>query len=176
MLRILANEKGPLRDYDEVYAYLEAHIKKRNRVQIVVEEFLGMADKMAEGESRSPSPHLRQPSPVPMGKCKGKGKGKKTSVPDSQRMGANAISPEVEIKPKKRDHSPEDEPSKKFKSSEGSAPSQEVGKSVNGKAKIKREKRERPARADPITEEMLYGPFDFSKHRNGKTHFTFIIF
>jgi len=167
VLRILANEKGPLRDYDEVYAYLEAHIKKRNRVQIVVEEFLGMADKMAEGESRSPSPHLRQPSPILTGKCKGKGKGKRTSVPDSQRMGADAISPEVEIKPKKRDHSPEDEPSKKFKSSEGPpAPSQEVSISGGGKARIKREKRERPARADPITEEMLYGPFDFSKHRN----------
>ena len=168
MLRILADEKGPLRDYDEVYAYLEAHIKKRNRVQIVVEEFLGMADKMAEGESRSPSPQMRQPSPVTVGKCKGKGKGKKTatSVPDSQKMGAAAISPDVEVKPKKRQHSPEEEVCKKFKP-EITVPTVDPVKAVPSE-KIKC-KRERPNRADPITEEMLYGPFDFSKHRNGES-------
>ena len=72
MLRILADEKGLLSDYDEVYAYLEAHLKKTNRVQIVVEEFLGMVDRMEEEERRSPSPQLRQPSPIVSGKWKGK--------------------------------------------------------------------------------------------------------
>jgi len=172
VLRILADEKGPLRDYDEVFAYLEAHIKKRNRVQIVVEEFLGMADKLEEGESRSPSPQLRQPSPVLSGKYKGKGKGKKTVslVPESQLLGASAISPDIDVKIKKREHSPDNELSKKLKpsSSEDPGQSQEVSKPAGDKVKIKREKRERPARArgDPITEETLYGPFDFSKHRN----------
>ena len=166
MLRILADEKGPLRDYDEVYAYLEAHLKKTNRVQIVVEEFLGLVDRMGEEASRSPSPQLRQPSPIVSGKCKGKGKGKKTIVdPVAKLLGVKAISPDVDTK--KRDHSPEDDISKKFKTEE-SATNQGVTKSVIEKSKMKKEKKERANRSDPITEEMLYGPFDFSKHRNGK--------
>jgi len=167
VLRILADEKGPLRDYDEVYAYLEAHIKKRNRVQIVVEEFLGMVDRIGEEGSRSPSPQLRQPSPIISGKCKGKGKGKKTVnvEPLGKILGVSAISPDIDAKSKKREHSPEEDLSKKFKA-EDSAKNQEDKKSVVEKAKVKKEKKDRPSRSDPITEEMLYGPFDFSKHRN----------
>jgi len=167
VLRILADEKGPLRDYDEVYAYLEAHIKKRNRVQIVVEEFLGMVDRIGEEGSRSPSPQLRQPSPIISGKCKGKGKGKKTvnAEPLGKLLGVSAISPEIDVKAKKREHSPEEDLSKKFKA-EDTAINKEDTKSVVEKAKVKKEKKERPSRSDPITEEMLYGPFDFSKHRN----------
>merc|ERR1740137_254392 len=81
-------------------------------------------------------------------------------------MGAAAISPDVEVKPKKRQHSPEEEVCKKFKP-EITVPTVDPVKAVpNEKIKCKRE---RPTRADPITEEMLYGPFDFSKHRNGHT-------
>ena len=122
VLRILANEKGPLKDYEEVNAYLEAHIEKKNRVQIVVEEFLEMAEVMDEGESRSPTLEMGQTSP----KDKGKGKGKTTvtSGPVRKKIGANEISPEV--KPKKREHSPEDELGKKLRLSEKAAPSQDI--------------------------------------------------
>ena len=158
--------QGPLRDYDEIYAYLEAHIRKKNRVQIVVEEFLGMTDRTSDGDTRSPSPNTRMPSPIIMNKCKGKGKGKRTmnSVPDSKRKGANAISPDIESQqPKKREHSPDRETSKKFRP--------EI---VNGETPVKlkidkvKTKREKQSKGDPITEEMLYGPFDFTKHRQGK--------
>ena len=71
VLRILVDEKGPLKDYEEVYAYLEAHMEKKDRVQIVVEEFVGMAEEMAEGESRSPSLEILQNSPINKGKGKG---------------------------------------------------------------------------------------------------------
>merc|ERR1719447_1865437 len=89
VLRILNDESGPPQEWEEVYAYLEAHLLKPNRVQIVVEEFLGMAESRREEEEETPPPSLRQPSPEPhvMGKGKGKGKGK--------RMGARAISPEA---------------------------------------------------------------------------------
>ena len=40
----------------QVYAYLEAHMYKQNRVQIVVEEFLGMVESRRE---ETPSPQVR---------------------------------------------------------------------------------------------------------------------
>ena len=46
--RILAESNGKERDYAEIYAYLEAHIEKRNRVPIVVEELLGMTETYEE--------------------------------------------------------------------------------------------------------------------------------
>ena len=69
VLRILNDESGPPQEWEEVYAYLEAHLLKPNRVQIVVEEFLGMAESRREEEASS-TPSLRQPSPEPhvMGK------------------------------------------------------------------------------------------------------------
>ena len=57
VLRILQDEQGPRLQFDEVYAYLEAHMFEPNRVQIVVEELLGMT------RSRSPSPEIRQVDP-----------------------------------------------------------------------------------------------------------------
>ena len=57
----MQGEKGPPRSFDEVYAYLEAHITKENRVQIVVEEFVEMNMTTEDGAaSRSPSPLLRE--------------------------------------------------------------------------------------------------------------------
>ena len=57
----MQGEKGPQKSFDEVYAYLEAHITKENRVQIVVEEFVGMNMNSEDGAaSRSPSPFLRE--------------------------------------------------------------------------------------------------------------------
>ena len=72
VLRILADESGPPQEWEEVsqllpgsdlsflqvYAYLEAHLLKVNRVQIVVEEFLGMAESRRE-ETPSPPVELR---------------------------------------------------------------------------------------------------------------------
>ena len=104
--------------------------------------------------------------PIVSGKLKGNGKGKKTIVnPATKFLGVKAISPAVDIK--KRDHSPESDIRKKFKT-EASAKNQGVTKSVVEKSKMKKVKKEIANRSDPITEEMLYGPFDFSKHRNGK--------
>ena len=40
----MQNEQGPTLSFDEVYAYLEAHFYEANRVQIVVEELLGMTN------------------------------------------------------------------------------------------------------------------------------------
>ena len=81
-MRILADEKGPLRNFDEIYAYLEAHLYKPNRVQIVVEEFLGMNN--TDERSRSPSPTLRLPEDAPpiveQLSVKGKGVGKNSNT------------------------------------------------------------------------------------------------
>ena len=159
VLRILNDESGPPQEWEEVYAYLEAHLLKPNRVQIVVEEFLGMAESRREEEA-SPPPSLRQPSPEPhvMGKGKGKGKGK--------RIGARAISPEaissVETTPErveKRDHSPEKEKSKKQKTEEAPGDSSPI-------LGAKKKRHRKPARQSSLSDEMLYGPFDFSSHRN----------
>ena len=46
---------GHCHSFLQVYAYLEAHLLKVNRVQIVVEEFLGMAESRRE---ETPSPHV----------------------------------------------------------------------------------------------------------------------
>ena len=161
VLRILNDESGPPQEWEEGYAYLEAHLLKPNRVQIVVEEFLGMAESRREEEEETPPPSLRQPSPEPslVGKGKGKGKGK--------RLGVRAISPEaispVEITPErveKREHSPEEEKPKKQKTEgEGVAPNE-----LNPIVKKKRYRK--PVRQSPLSDEMLYGPFDFSSHRN----------
>ena len=72
----MQGEKGPPRSFDEVYAYLEAHITKHNRVQIVVEEFVGMNSD--EGGSRNPTPDLRAQEPdqeTSTIQFRGKGKG-----------------------------------------------------------------------------------------------------
>ena len=100
-----------MRTFDEIYAYLEAHIHKSNRVQIVVEEFLGMHDE--EDASRTPSPNFRLPEPEDPGgnddnidfSGKGKGVGKNSNsfrpvkVPESDESvstsstGAKIVSP-----------------------------------------------------------------------------------
>ena len=157
VLRILNDESGPPQEWEEVYAYLEAHLLKPNRVQIVVEEFLGMAESRRE-EEVSPPPSLRQLSPEPYIKGKGKGKGK--------RIGARAISPEaissVETTPEradKRDHSPEKEKSKKQKTEEAPGETSPI-------LGAKKKRHRKPARRPSLSDEMLYGPFDFSSHRN----------
>ena len=73
-MRIL-RDQGPPRSFDEIYAYLEAHLEAHNRVQIVVEEFL---DMNAGLESRTPSPTFRQEDldEDHEPKVKGKGVGK----------------------------------------------------------------------------------------------------
>ena len=81
-MRILADEKGPLRNFDEIYAYLEAHLYKPNRVQIVVEEFLGMNN--TDERSRPPSTTLCLPEDAPpiveQLSVKGKGVGKNSNT------------------------------------------------------------------------------------------------
>ena len=80
VMRILADEKGPQLDSDEVSAYLEAHLMKRNRVQIVTEELLGgMVVRIEEEDTRPPhSPQLGHGPPSISGKWIGNGKGKKS--------------------------------------------------------------------------------------------------
>ena len=72
VLRILTDDNGPMRTFDEIYAYLEAHVYKTNRVQLVVEELLGLNDE-EEG------PRIASPNPLPdledQGGNHGKGKG-----------------------------------------------------------------------------------------------------
>ena len=63
---------------DEVYAYLEAHHYKVNRVQIVVEEFLGMTNK-EDDHSRSAFPDISQLDKTDVFQ-KGKGVGKKSKI------------------------------------------------------------------------------------------------
>ena len=84
VLRILSDDIGPRRTFDEVYAYLEAHFHKSNRVQVVVEEFLGMNDQ--EDGLRSPPRNLRLPESGDPGSNhdnvvgKGKGVGKNSNA------------------------------------------------------------------------------------------------
>ena len=58
--------------FEEVYAYVEAHFHKVNRVQLVVEEFL----EMHGGDDRSSSPEIIEVEVIEKNKSKAKGKGK----------------------------------------------------------------------------------------------------
>lgn len=96
----MQGEKGPPRSFDEVYAYLEAHITKHNRVQIVVEEFVGMNSD--EGGSRNPTPDLRAQEPDQetstiqfRGKGKGVGKNSSTFRPVKSHPPTSDASPEA---------------------------------------------------------------------------------
>jgi len=71
-------------NFEEVYAYIEAHYKKSNRVQLVVEEFLEMHGiDENRNRSRSSSPEIIEVK-VDQIKSKGKGVGKKSkrAAPD----------------------------------------------------------------------------------------------
>ena len=183
MLRIMQGEKGPPRSFDEVYAYLEAHITKHNRVQIVVEEFVGMNSD--ECGSRTPTPDLRAEEPDQetsevqfRGKGKGVGKNSSTFRP-------------VKSHPPTPDASPEASTSTivspvavalKRNISHGDTDGDEALKKVKVESdvttdgvKVKKEnrsgssyavKKEKPTRGEPITADMLYGPFDFKQHRS----------
>ena len=179
VLRILQDESGPAQEWEEVYAYLEAHLLKPNRVQIVVEEFLGMAESRREEQE---SPRAREESPEPQALAKGKGKGK------GKRVGARAISPEAaplveEVREAvKREHSPEEEVGKKQKTvaerqveveesqvdvEESQVKVEERQVKVEERQVRAKEKRRhrRQARQSPLTDDMMHGPFDFSSHR-----------
>ena len=163
VLRILQDEQGPLRNFDEVYAYLEAHLYKPNRVQIVVEEFLGMTN-IEDDDSRSPSPDIRQVEDKTEVFQKGKGVGKKsklkavkdedTKEPETPETTDNINASKRNLISDGKSSSPE---KKKIKLEEGVNSSSQLNPS-----KIKKEK---SVRADPLTEDMLHGPFDFSQHR-----------
>ena len=182
----MQGEKGPPRSFDEVYAYLEAHITKHNRVQIVVEEFVGMnSDEMG---SRTPTPDLRAEEPDLetshlqfRGKGKGVGKNSSTFRPVKSQPPTPDASPEAStstiVSPvavaMKRNSSPSDrdgaEASKKVKVES------DVTNDAGAGVKVKKDtqcdtsfavKKEKPARGDPITADMLYGPFDFKQHRS----------
>ena len=181
----MQGEKGPPRSFDEVYAYLEAHISKHNRVQIVVEEFVGMNSD--ESGSRTPTPDLRAEEPDLetsqiqfRGKGKGVGKNSSTFRPVKSQPPTPDASPDAStstiVSPVavalKRNNSPSDrdgaEASKRVKVES------DVTTDVDG-VKVKKEirsdtsfavKKEKPARGDPITADMLYGPFDFKQHRS----------
>ena len=181
----MQGEKGPPRSFDEVYAYLEAHISKHNRVQIVVEEFVGMNSD--ESGSRTPTPDLRAEEPDLetsqiqfRGKGKGVGKNSSTFRPVKSQPPTPDASPEAStstiVSPVavalKRNNSPSDrdgaEASKRVKVESDVTTD---GDGVKVKKEIRSDtsfavKKEKPARGDPITADMLYGPFDFKQHRS----------
>ena len=170
----MQGEKGPPRSFDEVYAYLEAHITKENRVQIVVEEFVGMNSD--EDGSRTPSPDLKvgaldQEEEDTHLKFRGKGKGvgKNSSTfrpvkahpptPDASASTSTIVSP-VAVAQKRNISSGEieTEATKKVK-----VESDSVTDDRFVPTKVKKEK---PRRGETITADMLYGPFDFKQHRS----------
>ena len=161
VLRILKDEQGPLRNFDEVYLYLEAHLEKHNRVQIVVEEFLGMTN-IEDDPSRSPSPDVRQVDQSQVFK-KGKGVGKNSKFKPIKDDEAKETEVNDNSNANKRNLSSE---------SKSSCPDQnkkikleETGNTNSSWLPIK-VKKEKAVRGDPLTEDMLHGPFDFSQHRS----------
>ena len=177
----MQGEKGPPRSFDEVYAYLEAHITKHNRVQIVVEEFVGMNSD--ENGSRTPTPDLRAQEPDQetstiqfRGKGKGVGKNSSTFRPVKSHPPTPDASPEaststivspVAVAIKRtisRGDTDRDEALKKVKvESDVTDDRDKVKQEIRTVHAVKKEK---PARGDPITPDMLYGPFDFKQHRS----------
>ena len=166
VLRILQDEQGPLRNFDEVYAYLEAHLYKPNRVQIVVEEFLGMTN-IEDDNSRSPSPDIRQVEDKTEVFQKGKGVGKKSKLKAVQ--DGETKEPETTETPETTDNV---NASKRnlLSDEKSSAPEKkkiklEDGVTSSSQPNPSKTKKEKNGRADPLTEDMLHGPFDFSQHR-----------
>ena len=162
VLRILKDEQGPLRNFDEVYLYLEAHLNKPNRVQIVVEEFLGMSN-IEDDTSRSPSPDVRQVDPSQVFQ-KGKGVGKNSKFKpikdDATKDAENSNASKRNLSTDGTSSSPEQ--NKKIKL-------EETPTSSNSLVPVK-VKKEKAVRREPLTEDMLHGPFDFSQHRSGANH------
>ena len=187
-MRILGDEQGLPRSFDEIYAYLEAHLEKPNRVQIVVEEFVGMHQATI---SRTPSPIFRQVDQEPPPdsdddsnqgfKDKGKGIGKNSRLfkPVKQEPTSTVqadISAPVAMK--RSNSSPPELPSaseettnshKKIKLGEEETPEQEQMRPIlfRGLEGADKTKRKRPAKTEALTEDMLHGPFNFSQHRGG---------
>ena len=174
VLRILGEEKGPrLLNFDEIYAYLEAHLWKPNRVQIVVEEFLGMND--IGSHSRTPSPEIfrseqgKEEDEPRQFSGKGKGVGKNSnkfrpvSPPvDNDASTSKVISIASPRAVKRKDSHEEEDIAKKVKL-EGSVEPVDANKTsdpIVPKAKVG------TIKDDPITPDMLYGPFDFTQHRS----------
>ena len=136
----------------------------------MVEEFLGMTN-IEDDESRSPSPDIRQ---VEKDKTevfqKGKGVGKKsklkavkddeTKEPEAPETTDNSNASKRNLISDGKSSSPE---KKKIKLEEGNI-------STGTQSNPSKVKKEKSVRADPLTEEMLHGPFDFSQHRAGANH------
>ena len=175
VLRILGEEKGPrLLNFDEIYAYLEAHLWKPNRVQIVVEEFLGMND--IGSHSRTPSPHVfhseqgkEEDEPRQFsGKGKGVGKNSNKFRPVSPPVDNDASTSKVisiaSPRAVKRKDSHEEEDSAKKVKLEGSV--EDVEANVKTSDPIVPKAKVSTIKDDPITPDMLYGPFDFTQHRS----------
>ena len=93
-MRIL-RDLGLPKSFDEIYAYLEAHLEAHNRVQIVVGEFL---DMNAGLESRTPSPTFRQEDLDEDHEPKVKGKG----VGKNSKFRPIKASPEESVNTRKR--------------------------------------------------------------------------
>ena len=72
IIKIVTTENKNINvSFEEVYAYVEAHFHKANRVQLIVEEFLAMN----EGDDSPDSPEIIEVEVIEKNKSKAKGKG-----------------------------------------------------------------------------------------------------
>ena len=95
--------------FEEVYAYVEAHYHKPNRVQLIVDEFLDMHED--EGEERSSSPEIIEVEVIEKNKSKVKGKGVgKKSKKGNKRSADEENDPEENKKIKLTETSNSDQP------------------------------------------------------------------
>ena len=118
-----------------------------------------------DDDSRSPSPDIRQiekdQSEVFQ---KGKGVGKKSKL--------KAVKDEETKEPEIPETTENSNASKRNLVSDGKASSPEMkkikleeGNTTGSQSNPSKIKKEKSVRADPLTEDMLHGPFDFSQHR-----------
>ena len=109
--------------FDEVFAYVEAHYHKPNRVQLIVDEFLDMHED--GGDERSSSPEIIEVEN--QSKVKGKGVGKNSKKGNKRSA----------------DGENDTEENKKIKLTETESNNNETNKKQNNKTKITGEKKEK---------------------------------
>merc|ERR1740122_900718 len=162
----------------EIYAYLEAHLKEVNRVQIVVEELSGTNDT-SPVHSREASPVREMGHNEPKGKS-GKGTyrkgGKATAKGEKEKvLGIRAISPETTLeevsstsssRTEKRHHGEESE-EKVVKKMKIDQLQESKSSSERRVKKSSSQPRKHQTKWNPAEDaNLLHGPFDFKAHRS----------
>ncbi len=161
----------PKKSFHEVYSYLEAYYDKPNRVEIVLNEFIeqGGADEV-ENKQQPPEDEDEPEQRKPKGKTGNgmKSKNSKKNSAEQPDMG------EEEERWRRRDGYDDDGKRVSKRKSDvaeemDQSPKKAKGGKIKGKGKGKgKSSAERNRKEADLSENLIYGPFDFSAHRQEK--------